>query len=115
FVMGGGTGRRNAEGRIEHGGFWRDADTWPLPQTEWSRFYLQAYRSLGPALPEEGRAALGFTADPRDPVPTIGGALSSGEPVMRSGAYDQCASPRVFGAKPPYGQLAARSDVLSLS
>src|SRR6185436_2610840 len=53
-----------------------------------------------------------LTADPHDPVPTIGGAISSGEPVMRAGAYDQRTGPHVFGARPPYGPLAERPDVL---
>lgn len=53
-----------------------------------------------------------FTADPYDPVPTIGGAISSGEPVMRGGAYDQRAGAHVFGARPPYGPLSDRRDVL---
>ena len=30
FVMGGGSGRRNADGRMEHGGQWRDEREWPL-------------------------------------------------------------------------------------
>jgi putative CocE/NonD family hydrolase len=115
FVMGGGSGRRNGDGRLEHGGFWRAAAAWPLPDTEWTRFYLQADRSLSPAMPGDGTAPLGFTADPRKPVPTIGGALSSGEPVMRGGAYDQCTVPGLFGAKPPYGPVCDRGDVLSLA
>ena len=89
FVMGGGSGQRNAAGRIEHGGAWREAADWPLPETEWTRFYLHADRSLGPGGPAEDGAPLAFTADPRDPVPTRGGAVSSGEPVMRGGAFDQ--------------------------
>src|SRR3984957_7983155 len=40
FVMGGGSGQRNAAGRLEHGGFWREAAGWPLPQTEFTRFFL---------------------------------------------------------------------------
>ena len=43
--------------------------------------------------------------DPRDPVPTIGGAISSGEPVMHGGAYDQREGPQVFGAREPYRRL----------
>ena len=115
FVMGGGSGRRNADGRIEHGGFWREASAWPLPETKWTRFYLQADRLLATSPPGESAAALGFTADPGNPVPTIGGALSSGEPVMRGGAYDQRTGPNVFGATRPYDPLGARPDVLSLT
>jgi hypothetical protein len=114
FVMGGGSGGRNTMGRIEHGGFWREAADWPLPQTEWTRLYLHPDRSLGAAPPDRGGGPLALIADPRNPVPTIGGALSSGEPVMRGGAYDQRTGPTVFGAAAPYGPLAARPDIVSL-
>jgi putative CocE/NonD family hydrolase len=30
-----------------------------------------------------------YEFDPRDPMPTLGGAISSGEPVMQPGAFDQ--------------------------
>ena len=30
FVMGGGSGRKNTDGRMEHGGRWRDEREWPL-------------------------------------------------------------------------------------
>ena len=44
FVMGGGSGRRTPAGRLDHGGFWREAASWPLPQTEFTRFYLHPDR-----------------------------------------------------------------------
>ncbi len=113
FVMGGGSGRRTASGRLDHGGFWRAADRWPLPQTEFTRFHLHPGRSLLVARPGESSASLSFIADPYDPVPTIGGALSSGGPVMYSGAYDQRTGPQYFGCWPPYGPLAGRPDVLT--
>jgi putative CocE/NonD family hydrolase len=112
FVMGGGSGRRNAAGRLDHGGFWRSGGEWPLPQTRFTPLYLHPGRSLLIARPGEGGAPLTLTADPADPVPTIGGAVSSGEPVMRGGAYDQRTGPAVFGARSPYAPLAARADVL---
>jgi len=117
FVMGGGrmgdgVGRRNADGRLDHGGHWRAAAAWPLPQTDFTRFYLHPGRSLLVAAPGETSASLNFAADPHDPVPTIGGALSSGGPVMYSGAYDQRTGPQYFGSRPPYRPLAERPDVL---
>ena len=45
FVMGGGSGRRNRDGRLEHGGYWRSAAEWPLLQTRWTKLYLHADRS----------------------------------------------------------------------
>lgn len=112
FVMGGGSGRRNAAGRLDHGGRWRAAAAWPLPETRWTRLYLHADRTLGAAAPEAGVASLAYVFDPRDPVPTVGGAISSGEPVMRAGAYDQRESAAAFGARPPFRALAERPDVL---
>jgi uncharacterized protein len=101
FVMGGGPGRRNGDGRLEHGGRWRSAADWPLPQTRWTPFYLQADRSLA-AVPPAGQAAFAYEFEPRNPAPTLGGAISSGEPVMHAGAFDQTA-------------LAARPDVLTFA
>jgi putative CocE/NonD family hydrolase len=115
FVMGGGSGRKTSAGRLDHGGAWRDGADWPFPGTQWTRFYLQPDRSLGTTVPGDGAAPLAFTADPCDPVPTIGGAMSSGEPVMRAGAYDQRTGPGLFGARPPYGPLSERPDVLSFA
>ena len=91
FVMGGGSGRRNRDGRLEHGGRWRSAADWPLPQTRWTRLYLHADRSLS-AAPETGSGSLDYVFDPRDPLPTMGGAISSGEPVMQAGAFNQSAA-----------------------
>jgi hypothetical protein len=102
FVMGGGSGRRDTAGRLDHGGRWRIAADWPLPQTQWTKFYLNSDRSLGRETPHDGAQPLDYTSDPRNPVPTIGGALSSGEPVMRGGAYD-------------HRKLRERADVLAFS
>jgi uncharacterized protein len=89
FVMGGGSGQRNPDGRLEHGGRWRSASEWPLPQTRWIRLYLRRDRSLTAALPTEASAGLDYAFDPRNPAPTLGGAISSGEPIMYAGAFDQ--------------------------
>ena len=48
FVMGGGSGRRNAAGRLEHGGRWRAEHDWPLPGTRWTPFYLHGNRRVRP-------------------------------------------------------------------
>ena len=114
FVMGGGTGRRNKEGRLDHGGHWRDAADWPLPDTRYVRFYLHRDGRLSPDLPEKQAAPVSYDHDPKNPVPTIGGALVSHSiPVMDAGAFDQRESPRFFACKPPYLPLASRPDVLA--
>jgi len=91
-VMGGGSGRRNRDGRLEHGGRWRSAPEWPLPQTRPTRLYLHADRSLALVPGTGGSGAVEYAFDPRDAVPTVGGAISSGEPVMHAGAVDQSAT-----------------------
>jgi uncharacterized protein len=113
FVMGGGSGRRNAAGRLDHGGRWRTSADWPLPGTRWTKFYLHSDRSLRLEPPSTITGPLDYLSDPRSPVPTIGGALSSGEPVMRGGAYNQREGPSVFGAHEPFRPLAERPDVLA--
>jgi len=112
FVMGGGSGRRNAEGRMAHGGQWRAETDWPLPGTRLTPYYLREAGKLAPEPPPAGTAPLGYDFDPHHPVPSIGGTITSGEPVMRGGAWDQTEGPTIFGAQAPYLPLAARPDVL---
>jgi putative CocE/NonD family hydrolase len=111
FRMGGGSGRRNAQGRLEHGGCWRNAADWPAPGTIDQPWYLQPDGSLLPQQPH-GARVFEYEFDPDDPVPTIGGSVTSGEPLMVAGAYDQRTHAGVFGAREPYGPLADREDVL---
>ena len=117
FVMGGGSGRRTAEGRLDHGGRWLEAEAWPLPGTRFEALHLHADGRLAPEPPEgEGPSGEGrwleYVFDPADPVPTIGGAHTSGQPVMEPGAFDQVERPDFFGCRPPYRPLAERPDVL---
>jgi uncharacterized protein len=112
FVMGGGSGRRNAAGRMEHGGRWQSAADWPPPGLERTPYYLHADGLLSRQPPTAEDAHIAYDFDPSRPVPSIGGTITSGEPVMRGGAYDQREGPRFFGSREPYLPLAARSDVL---
>ena len=109
FVMGGGSGRKNAAGRLEHGGQWLCASDWPLPEAVETPFYLHANGGLDRE--EAPPGAITYVSDPQNPVPTIGGAFSSGEPVFSAGGYDQVEGPRFFGCKEPYLPLASRPDV----
>jgi putative CocE/NonD family hydrolase len=112
FVMGGGSGRRDGAGRLQHGGRWRDEADWPLPSTSPTRFNLHGDGTLAEGLPQHESEALEYDFDPANPVPTIGGAIASGAPVMAAGAFDQRTTPDTFGAKAPFGPLAQRPDVL---
>lgn len=55
------------------GNEWRTSSTWP-PASQPVTFYLHRDRSLRSEAPRDDAASLSFTADPCDPVPTIGGA-----------------------------------------
>lgn len=100
FVMGGGSGRKNAAGRRDHGGCWRTEQIWPIVRTEHTAFYFHPYGSLSAAMPVAAAAHRSYDYDPANPVPTNGGAVTSGEPWMSGGAFDQ-------------GATGQRPDVLS--
>ncbi len=112
FVMGGGSGRRNAAGRLEHGGRWRAERDWPIPDAQLTDFHLHGDGRLSTEPQAAGVEPLVYDFDPDHPVPSIGGTITSGKPVMVGGAFDQREGPHVFGCREPYLPLAARPDVL---
>lgn len=134
YVMGGGSGARDAAGRLEHGGRWRDETEWPLARTVWQRLHLHADGRLDAAPPSGDNAVRGYRYDPQDPVPTIGGCISSMAEVpadapavetyhqlphaqriqslVAPGGYDQRCHDGVFQLRPRAGALASRDDVL---
>jgi putative CocE/NonD family hydrolase len=111
FVMGGGSGRKTPEGRLDHGGRWRSESDWPIADRRDTVFHLHASGSLLTAAPATD-APLAYDFDPANPVPTVGGAVTSGEPLMRGGGFDQRTTPQIFGARAPFLPLEARPDVL---
>ena len=112
FVMGGGSGRRTPEGHLDHGGRWIDAEDWPVPGTTIMPFYFQDDGSLNRNRPGAAVQPLAYDFDPARPVPTIGGAFSSLDPIAYAGAFDQVESADFFGCSAPYLPLASRPDVL---
>lgn len=112
FLMGGGSERKNAAGRMDHGGRWIEATDWPLPGTKFTPYYLHAYGRLDPAKPAAASASISYDYDPANPVPTMGGPLTSGAPVFDGGAFDQREHERFFGCRTPGLPLSARPDVL---
>jgi putative CocE/NonD family hydrolase len=114
FCMGGGDGTRDARGRLRHSGTWKTAETWPPESSSTLLLYLHADGRLLESVPLEEQAGRTYRFDPEDPVPTIGGAVTSGRPVMTGGGYDQVQSPATFAirsiAEPR--PLADRPDVL---
>ncbi|MDD7970922.1 CocE/NonD family hydrolase [Roseinatronobacter alkalisoli] len=111
FVMGGGDGRRNGAGRMYHGGTWHVANTWPPEDSVPTRLFLDAMGHLTGA-PPQAVGARSFLFDPERPVPTTGGPITSGAPLMVGGAFDQTERPDLFNATAPGMPLASRADVL---
>ena len=134
FVMGGGSGRRTPGGRLMHGGKWRDEAEWPLARTRFTDYFLQEDGSLDTTPPQAAESSTSYRFDPGNPVPSIGGSVSSlrelapmpagiSDPavtarsqrqhdLMAAGGFDQVERPEAFGCKPPYLPLGSRPDVL---
>ncbi|MDQ3811811.1 MAG: CocE/NonD family hydrolase, partial [Chloroflexota bacterium] len=111
FVMGMGDHRRDEHGRMRHGGYWRDEREWPLARTRYTRYYLSEAGTLSPAAPVTARSSTSFQFDPRNPVPTIGGNISSGNGILLQGAWDQRGGDSLWNSTAPI-PLSARNDVL---
>jgi predicted acyl esterase len=73
FVMGGGSGLKNVEGRLKHGGKWVYSESWPPSHVQAVRYYMHGDGSLSTLPPKTKSSCTTYTFDPRDPVPTIGG------------------------------------------
>ena len=112
FVMGTGEGIPNYQGRLHHSGHWRNEQDFPLPDTQFTPYYLHADGELSTTLPSTDEPTSRFSFDPRDPVPTIGGGISAADPIMGAGAFDQRGNSRFFGCQDTL-PLNARSDVLT--
>jgi len=143
FVMGGGDGRRNADGRLNHGGHWRDEQEWPLARTQYETRYLRTNGRLTADAPRVEEAPLALTFDPEHPVPTVGGNVTgfieiprpedggpaldpvppfleqraavhgSERQIVPPGPMHQRERPELVGCRPPYPLLADRPDVLA--
>jgi putative CocE/NonD family hydrolase len=111
FVMGTGDGSRGKDGRLNHGGYWRDELDWPLQGTQYTNYYLHADGSLSTELPAEDSSSTSFDFDPRDPVPSVGGNVSSADGILLQGAWDQRGGDHIWNWQKPI-PLSARRDVL---
>jgi len=111
FVMGTGDGTKTQNGKLNHGGFWRDEHEWPPARARQTEFYLQANGRLSTKMPTAHQFSTSFTYDPRNPVPTVGGNISSGDEILLQGAWDQRGGPDVWNWQVPI-PLSARNDIL---
>lgn len=113
FVMGGGSGLKNAAGRLEDGGAWLKTSAWP-PNAERSRaFYFHGNSTLSEQKPGDEPPSV-YEYDPAHPVPTIGGQMNPGLEKMgfyTDGPRNQVCNRKMFGCHNNL-PLAARHDVL---
>lgn len=134
FVMGGGGGHKSGAARLYHGGQWRDEQEWPLSRTEFRDFHLHGDGSLAEQAPTEKEASTTFQYDPSNPVPSIGGNVSSlndlapmpegvsspdfaprgarNQFIMAPGGFDQVESDRFLFTRQPFLPLGSRRDVV---
>ncbi len=111
FVMGTGDGGKTKDGLLKHGGSWRDEKEWPLSRAKPTPFYLHIDGLLNDVKSEKAAGSTSYAFDPKNPVPTLGGNISSGDGIMQQGAWDQRGGEKFWNWPKPI-PLSARSDVL---
>ncbi len=111
FIMGGGDGRKSKDGRLRHGGHWRDEKSFPLERTQFTPYYIHADGRLSAETPPAKNAGTTFRFDPFHPVPTIGGNLSSVAGLLEAGGFDQRCRKETLFTKDQL-PLSERRDVL---
>ncbi len=108
FTMGKGDGHKTDKGLLFHGGEWHDSTVWPPADVKPTPFYFGSDGALS-TKKQEGKSS--YTFDPKLPVPTIGGNISSGDGIMLQGAWDQRGGPHVWNWTQPL-PLSSRNDIL---
>ena len=116
FVMGGGSGRRDAAGRLVHGGYWRDEQEWPLARAVDTAFFLSSEGALVDHQPTDNltpEPPTTYRFDPTNPVPTVGGNFTNygTSGFLEGGGYDQL-SGTMSGDSSPSAPLEERDDVI---
>ena len=111
FVMGTGDELKDEHGHKNHGGYWRNENEWPLARTQYAKFYFHDAGVLSAEAPRVPKSSTAYRFDPDDPVPTIGGNISSGGGIMLQGAWDQRGGEHIWNWQIPM-PLSARNDVV---
>ncbi len=111
FVMGTGDGHKTESGKLYHGGYWRDAADYPLPEAKSTEYYLHRDGSLATAKPSEEKSSTMFEFDPKHPVPTVGGCTCCARKIMTDGAWNQWGGEHTWIWPVPL-PLSARNDVV---
>ncbi len=111
FVMGTGDGRRTRRGcwTTAASGATSTSGRWLGPARPTTISGPAARLRDQPPPRDAGNTSLQF--DPRQPVPTIGGNISSDNDIMLQGAWDQRGGPHIWNGQEPL-PLSARNDIL---
>ena len=109
--MGTGDETKDGDGYKNHGGYWRDENEWPLARTRYTNYYFHPGGALSTDEPGARDGSTSFEFDPHNPVPTIGGNISSGTGILLQGAWDQRGGDHIWNWKIPI-PLSARNDVV---
>ncbi|MDQ6670235.1 MAG: CocE/NonD family hydrolase [Chloroflexota bacterium] len=112
FLMGGGTGDHADPGQLNIGGSWQTATAWPPSDIQSVPYYLRADGVLSPDKPRADSPDM-FEYDPHNPVPTIGGNISSGSVFAPAGAYAQRCRRDSPACQGRTDELGSRPDVLT--
>ena len=117
FMMGGGDGRRAANGCLNHGGHWRNGDTWPPPAAQEVDYYLHEDGNLSRTEPEAELSSTTYKYDPNNTVSSNGRCIIAYGPAAQSGfagmgPRDQIELETLPGHGTPGRPIADRPDVL---
>jgi len=113
FVMGGPTAKKSGK-RLQSGGRWRTAISWPPANHNQTHFYFQPDGRLARVKGGKNGAKSRYLFDPKNPVPSIGGNIDSGQNHVRRGAQNQVPlSSNAFNVSKSLQPLSSRADVLS--
>ncbi|MFT5467626.1 MAG: putative CocE/NonD family hydrolase [Verrucomicrobiales bacterium] len=107
FVMGTGDGHKTEDGKLSHGGYWRDEPDYPPPDALATKYYLHHDGELATKPPAQETSSTTFEFDPKNPVPTIGGCTVGSV----SGAWNQWGGDHVWNSPAPL-PLSVRNDIV---
>lgn len=108
FVMGTGDGGKTDKGLLRHGGSWRNESQWPPAAAVPTAYH---FGNDGSLTTDTSTGSTSYSFDPKNPVPTIGGSISSGDGILLQGAWNQVGGAHVWNWPNPV-PLSARNDVV---
>lgn len=76
FVMGGGNGGINENGKLLHGGVWRNEKQWPIERAQEKILYFHNGGVLDGYIPNKNEDTTNWVHDPENPVPSVSGNVT---------------------------------------